>query len=102
MRPKECFHFPLLLYQLHQTKHGVKMVLSEIIAGHRARVVGVDGGTRLIGTLNQYGLYPGEQIRVLRIAPFGGPVLIEINQREVALGRKVAGKVRVELVEELN
>jgi ferrous iron transport protein A len=78
------------------------MVLSEIIEGHSARVVGVDGGKRLSGTLLQYGFYPGEQIRVIRIAPFGGPVLVEVNQREVALGRNVAGKVRVELVAESN
>lgn len=74
------------------------MHLSELESGNCARFVSVEGGKRLSGTLRQYGFHPGEQIRVLRIAPFGGPVLVEINQREVALGRKVAGKVLVELL----
>jgi ferrous iron transport protein A len=74
------------------------MHLLEMNPGNCAKVVGVDGNDRLIGTLRQYGLFPGDRIRVIRIAPFGGPILVEINHREVALGRKVAGKVLVELV----
>lgn len=76
------------------------MILSELQSGNCARFVSMEGGKRLTGMLRQYGFYPGEQIRVVRIAPFGGPVLVEINQREIALGRQVAEKVRVELVVE--
>jgi len=76
------------------------MHLSDMDSGNCARFVCVEGGKRLTGTLRQYGFYPGEQIRVIRIAPFGGPVLVEVNQREIALGRTVAGKVLVELVVE--
>lgn len=74
------------------------MHLSELISGNCARLVSVEGGKRLTSILRQYGFYPGERIRILRIAPFNGPVLVEINQREVALGRKVAGQVLVELL----
>jgi ferrous iron transport protein A len=47
--------------------------------------------------LNQYGLYVGDVVRVLRVAPLGGPLLVEVNGREVALGRTVAEKILVEL-----
>jgi ferrous iron transport protein A len=47
--------------------------------------------------LNQYGLYVGDAVRVLRIAPLGGPLLVEVNGRELALGRSVAEKILVEL-----
>jgi ferrous iron transport protein A len=47
--------------------------------------------------LNQYGLYVGDVVRVLRIAPLGGPLLVEVNGRELALGRAVAEKIFVEL-----
>lgn len=47
--------------------------------------------------LNQYGLYVGDMVRVLRIAPMGGPLLVEVNGRELALGRAVAEKIFVEL-----
>jgi ferrous iron transport protein A len=47
--------------------------------------------------LNQYGLYVGDVVRVLRVAPLGGPLLVEVNGREIALGRTVAEKILVEL-----
>jgi ferrous iron transport protein A len=47
--------------------------------------------------LNQYGLYVGDVVRVLRKAPMGGPLLVEVNGRELALGRAVAEKILVEL-----
>ena len=47
--------------------------------------------------LNQYGLYVGDCVRVLRVAPLGGPLLIEVNGREIALGRAVAEKILVEM-----
>lgn len=47
--------------------------------------------------LNQYGLYVGDVVRVLRVAPLGGPLLVEVNGREIALGHAVAEKILVEL-----
>jgi len=47
--------------------------------------------------LNQYGLYQGDLIRVARSAPLKGPILIQVNGREVALGREIAEKILVEL-----
>jgi ferrous iron transport protein A len=49
--------------------------------------------------LRQLGLVPGDQLRVLRQAPLGGPLLVEINGRAIALGRRVACRVEVEEVE---
>ena len=38
----------------------------------------------------------GDCIRLLRAAPLGGPLLVEVNGREIALGRGVAEKILVE------
>jgi Fe2+ transport system protein FeoA len=46
----------------------------------------------------QYGLHVGDELRMVRIAPLGGPVLIEVNGREIALGAVLAEKIIVELV----
>jgi len=46
--------------------------------------------------LVQYGLHVGDSLRVLRVAPLGGPVLIGVNGREIALGRAIAEKIFVE------
>lgn len=50
----------------------------------------------LIAKLVQYGLHVGDNLQVLRVAPLGGPVLIGVNGREIALGRTVAEKIFVE------
>lgn len=63
--------------------------------GKRARLISV--GARLQNKLMQYGLHSGDFVRVLRIAPLGGPLLIEANGREIALGRAVAEKIFVEV-----
>ena len=71
------------------------MNLSNVPQGQRARLVSVGG--RLRSKLMQYGLCIGDDVRVLRCAPLGGPLLIEVNQREIALGRAVAEKILVEV-----
>jgi len=42
------------------------------------------------------GIAPGTYTRVIRKAPFGGPVLIEVDGMEIALSREIAAKVMVE------
>ena len=53
-------------------------------------------GGKLRVKLSQVGLYPGDCIRVVRVAPLGGPLLVEVHGREIALGRGVAAKILVE------
>ncbi len=72
------------------------MNLLEAKNGKWVRVVRVDGGSILQNRLTQHGLYPGDCLRVLRAAPLGGPLLVEINGREIAIGRGVAQKIFIE------
>jgi len=71
------------------------MTLLEIPIGGKARLIKTSEGLR--SKLRQYGLHIGDCIQVLRAAPLGGPLLVEVNGREVALGREVAAKMLVEL-----
>jgi ferrous iron transport protein A len=61
------------------------------------RVIGSKGGKLLAARLLQAGVYPDDRIRVLRAAPLGGPLLVEVGGREIALGRAVARRILVEL-----
>lgn len=70
------------------------MTLLEIPIGGQARLIKIGEGLR--SKLRQYGLHVGDCIRVVRAAPLGGPLLVEINGREIALGRGVAEKILVE------
>ena len=74
----------------------VNITLLDLQAGARVRIQGFDGGKGIAAKLRQYGIFVGDQARIIRFAPFAGPVLLEVNGREIALGRKIAGKVIVE------
>ena len=70
--------------------------LLQISPGTSVRVIDFDGGKNLRSKLTQYGIHPGDYLRLLRKAPLGGPLLVECNAREIALGRGVAEKIFVE------
>ena len=59
-------------------------------------IVGFSGGEGLTAKLRQLGLVPGTRVRVLRAAPLGGPVLVEVGSRSIALGRRIAARIDVE------
>lgn len=71
--------------------------LLQFSPGDSVRVIDFDGGIYLRSKLTQYGIYPGDCLRLLRKAPLGGPLLVACNDREIALGRGVADKIIVEL-----
>jgi ferrous iron transport protein A len=72
------------------------MSLLDLAKGTKARIVGFEGDYDLQGKLRQLGIIPGDQILVLRVAPFEGPVLLEVLGREIALGRQIAAHILIE------
>jgi len=62
------------------------------------RLVGYMGGKRVDSKLRQLGLTPGREIKVLRLAPIGGPIMVDVEGRSVALGRGIAAKIQVEKI----
>lgn len=73
----------------------VNTLLSSLI-GTELKITAIDGEKSLNMKLRQYGLFVGDRVRVLRLAPLGGPLLVEVNGREIALGRRIAAKITVE------
>jgi len=71
--------------------------LLQFSPGASVRVIKFNGGANLRSKLTQYGIHPGDCLRLLRQAPLGGPLLVECNEREIALGRGIADKIIVEL-----
>ena len=72
------------------------MHLLQVETGKLVRVKYFTGGMGMEHKLRQLGLLPGDTVRVLRHAPLGGPILIEVEGRSIALGRGIATKVDVE------
>jgi ferrous iron transport protein A len=76
-----------------------KMVLLDTTSGMSVKIVGFKSGYALESKLRQLGIFPGDTAKVIRHAPLGGPFLIEINGREIALSRTIVSKIAVEEVE---
>jgi len=72
------------------------MVLQDAKRGSVVRIIGFEGSRGLEGKLRQLGLMPGDFVRVLRIAPFDGPFLLDISGREIAISNSIASRIKVE------
>jgi ferrous iron transport protein A len=68
--------------------------LTEIKPGESVRVVNIDGGKVLRDKLIRLGIIPGTEIKVIRNSI--GPVIVEVRQVQVAIGRGMADKIIVE------
>jgi ferrous iron transport protein A len=62
------------------------------------RILLITGGWDVRRSFNQIGIQPGDRVRVLRHAPFGGPLMIDNRGTRVAVGKQLAEKIRVEVL----
>ncbi|MCL7453659.1 MAG: metal-dependent transcriptional regulator [Anaerolineae bacterium] len=70
--------------------------LDHLPAGEAGVVVQIrDDTPELLRYLGKLGIYPGEHVAVLDVAPFEGPLRVQIGDRTEVLGRRVAGHVMV-------
>ena len=73
--------------------------LTALVSGARAVVSRIpdDADSELLRYLGDLGLIPGTKLMVLDVAPFDGPLTIEIDGESKIIGYKVASSVLVEL-----
>lgn len=76
------------------TVHGHQ--LTDSLPGDAVRVVQVaEDDDALLSYLTSLGLLPGTVLRVVDVAPFHGPLLVEVGGSQYALGREVAAQIVV-------
>ena len=73
------------------------MNLLDLPKGKLAKVIDYRGGRNVDCKLRQLGISPGRMVKVLRYAPLGGPLMLDVEGRSVALGRGIAARVQVEV-----
>lgn len=70
--------------------------LDELAEGGRAVVVEVsDRDSERLRYLGELGLYPGKEVGVIAVEPFGGTLTLAVGGREHLLGRELAREVLV-------
>jgi len=72
------------------------MTLSEMNERANAKIVSIGGGRHARQQLRELGLFPGDGVRLIRRAAFGGPLLVECRGVQIAIGRAIAENVEVE------
>jgi len=71
--------------------------LSELSNGKKAKIVGLNGGHGLRRKLRTIGIREGKLVKIVTTQPIGGPIVIDIEGEQVAIGRGMARKIMIEI-----
>jgi ferrous iron transport protein A len=71
------------------------MTAAQMAPGQTGVVVGIDGGHGLISRLEALGIRPGKRIQKVGAAFMRGPVVIQVDRCEIAVGFGMAKKITV-------
>jgi len=72
--------------------------LGQLQPGQRGRITALDGEDALVQRLMEMGLFEGEDIEVIRLAPLGDPIEIRLGDYHLSLRRSEAARVRIDLL----
>jgi len=73
-----------------------QLTLAEMRTGQTGTVVGVLGGHGLIRRLDALGIRPGKRVIKLNSTLFRGPVMLRVDNTQVAVGFGMARKIIIE------
>jgi len=79
--------------------HGNLISLTQMQPGQSGAVVQIQGGFGLADRLNALGIMPGKRITKITSMIARGPVTIEVDRAQVAIGFGMANRIIVELDE---
>lgn len=71
--------------------------LKDLRAGESGRIVQINGGHGLINRLSALDIRPGKKIKKLTSSFIRGPVTIEVNRTQIAIGFGMANRIIVEV-----
>ena len=75
----------------------VHILLTDAPKGKPVKLVSIDGGHSISKRLVELGLTPGTIFKVVQDS--GGPLIINVRNSKIALGRGMARKLLVDLVD---
>lgn len=76
---------------------GISMPLSHMRPGQSGVIVEIKGGFGLVDRLNGLGIFPGKRVRKISAMIARGPVTIEVDRVQVAIGFRMAQRIIVTL-----
>jgi len=76
---------------------GKQVALSRVRTGQSGTVVQIQGGHGLVNRLDALGIRPGKRIAKVGSMFMRGPVTVQVDRAQVAVGFGMASKIIVEL-----
>lgn len=73
------------------------MTLDQLAIDQHARVKAVDTTEPVMLRLMEMGLVPGAPVRIRKLAPFGGPMELQVRGYLLSIRRDQAKRLKVEL-----
>ncbi len=73
--------------------------ITDLKPGQKAKIAFIRGGMESVKRLSDLGLTPGTQVQLQRSAPLKGPVQILVRGSMLAVGRGIANRIFITLVE---
>jgi len=80
-------------------KESKPITVRQMHAGQSGKVVEILGGAHLFSRLNALGIRPGKRITKVSSMFLQGPVTIQVDRSQVAIGFGMAGKLLVDVEE---
>lgn len=77
-----------------------QVTVRQMQAGQSGKVVQISGGHGLVNRLHSLGIRPGKRITKVSAMFMQGPVTIQVDRAQVAIGFGMAGKILVDVEEE--
>jgi len=71
--------------------------LKDLKSGESGRIAQIDGGHGMVSRLAALGIRPGRRITKISSMLMRGPVTVEVDRTQIAVGFGMAGKIIVDL-----
>jgi ferrous iron transport protein A len=71
--------------------------LKDLRAGESGRIAFIDGGHGMVNRLAALDIRPGKKIKKINCSFIRGPVTIEVNRIQIAIGFGMANRIMIEV-----
>lgn len=71
--------------------------LKDLRAGETGKILQIDGGHGMVNRLAALDIRPGKKIKKINSSFLGGPVTVEVNRIQVAIGFGMAKRIVIEV-----
>jgi ferrous iron transport protein A len=72
-----------------------KFTLAQLPIGEEGKVLSVEGNNPVSKRLMEMGVLPGVSVKVIKTAPFGGPLEVRVRGYHLAMRASEAEKIQV-------